>query len=87
MRTIQPFAKEAYLITQDKKIKLDKIHPSGLFEKKIEGTEFFLNMNLNMLPRMDINGVLSIPILFYLLFLNMIGIYLMKGIIIRYMKN
>jgi len=41
VRTIQPFAKEAYLITQDKKIKLDKIHPSGLFEKKIEGTEFF----------------------------------------------
>jgi len=41
VRTIQPFAEEAYLLAKEKKIKLDKIHPNGLFEKKIEGEEFF----------------------------------------------
>ncbi|HHY43143.1 MAG TPA: 1,4-alpha-glucan branching enzyme, partial [Thermoanaerobacterales bacterium] len=41
VRTIQPFARQAYIVAKDKKIKLDKIHPNGLFEKKIEGKDFF----------------------------------------------
>ncbi|PNR95754.1 1,4-alpha-glucan branching protein GlgB [Petrotoga sp. 9PWA.NaAc.5.4] len=41
IRTIQPFASEVQLITKDKKIKLEKIHEAGLFEKQVEGSEFF----------------------------------------------
>jgi len=41
IRVLQPFAKEAYLISKDATVKLDKIHEAGLFEKKIPGSEIF----------------------------------------------
>ncbi|RAO98970.1 1,4-alpha-glucan branching protein [Petrotoga sp. 9PW.55.5.1] len=41
MRVLQPFAKEAYIIFDNQKIKLEKIHEAGLFEKKISRSEIF----------------------------------------------
>ncbi|POZ90626.1 1,4-alpha-glucan branching protein GlgB [Petrotoga sp. SL27] len=41
IRVLQPFAKEAYLISKNTTVKLDKIHEAGLFEKKIPGSQIF----------------------------------------------